>query len=63
MHCHRVVDQFPFTFVAIHLIKINSFEKSSETHGMAWSNVIPHTNDAGAPQTQQEDACMKYISL
>lgn len=30
---------------------------------MAWSNVIPHTNDTGAPQTQQEDACMKYTSL
>lgn len=30
---------------------------------MAWSNVITHTNDCGTPQSQQEDACMKYIPL
>lgn len=42
---------------------MNPSEKSSEACGMAWSNVIPHTSDTGAPQTQQEDACMKYTSL
>lgn len=63
LHCHRVVDELPFILIVIHLIKINSSEKSSESHGMAWSKVIPHTNDTGAPQTQQEDACVKYTPL